>query len=184
MKVSDVGQLDLNDDLFIIHKGISCVITALDFDENLIGYAKDGKNYWARCENSDLMIKAERPPLGLKPKKFVDEERFIEVCRVISSYYNEGKPISIEWIEEYNELLTEDESKDDIYSIEAPKTFRVKIIKHTGSFWYKKGEIYDVYNYLNFGYCHGKKGAFVSVYKRGGISIKHCEILDINPDLD
>jgi hypothetical protein len=52
---------------------------------------------------------AIRPPLGLRPKRFHDErvkvERFNEVCGAIARYYDAGLKISIEWIEEYNELV-------------------------------------------------------------------------------
>ena len=52
---------------------------------------------------------AIRSPLGLKPNKYHDErvkvERFNEVCGAIARYYNAGKKINIEWIEEYNELV-------------------------------------------------------------------------------
>lgn len=50
-----------------------------------------------------------RPPLGLIPKNFfykrVESERFNEVCGAISRFYNAGKPIKLEWINEYNELV-------------------------------------------------------------------------------
>lgn len=49
--------------------------------------------------------KVERPPLGLIPRWVKDEQRYIEVCAAISRYYNAGKKIPIEWIEEYNELI-------------------------------------------------------------------------------
>ena len=47
----------------------------------------------------------KKPPLGLKPRKIVDEERFFEVCGAISRYYDEELVMPIEWIEEYNELV-------------------------------------------------------------------------------
>lgn len=50
-----------------------------------------------------------RPPLGLMPKKFyyeqVRSQRFNEVCRAITRYYNSGLKINIDWIKEYNELI-------------------------------------------------------------------------------
>lgn len=54
---------------------------------------------------SDLPIKkAEKLPLGLKPKRFHDEVRYEEVCGAIHRFYNTGKQIPLEWIEEYNDL--------------------------------------------------------------------------------
>lgn len=49
----------------------------------------------------------KRPPIGLKPKKIHTAQRFAEVCNAITDYYDAGKKISIEWIEEYNELIDE-----------------------------------------------------------------------------
>ena len=45
-----------------------------------------------------------RPPLGLRPRRFVDEERLSEVYAAIARYLEAGKPVPVEWIEEYNEL--------------------------------------------------------------------------------
>lgn len=48
-------------------------------------------------------------PLGFIPKKIHDKlitvERFNEVCGTIARYYNAGMKITIDWIEEYNELV-------------------------------------------------------------------------------
>lgn len=46
-----------------------------------------------------------RPPLGLTPKRIRQEQRFQEVCAAIARYYDAGKKIPIEWVEEYNELV-------------------------------------------------------------------------------
>ena len=46
-----------------------------------------------------------KPPLGLTPKWIIQTERYYEICGAISRYYNAGKKIPIEWIEEYNELV-------------------------------------------------------------------------------
>ena len=50
-----------------------------------------------------------KPPLGLIPKKFHDDnvklERFKDVCGAITRYYSDGRKIDIEWILEYNELI-------------------------------------------------------------------------------
>lgn len=51
----------------------------------------------------------ERPPIGVLPKKFFERnvkiERFNELCRAISDYYNAGLKINVSWVEEYNELV-------------------------------------------------------------------------------
>lgn len=47
-----------------------------------------------------------KPPLGLIPKRIRQQERFLEICEAISRYYNAGEKIPIEWIKEYNELVT------------------------------------------------------------------------------
>ena len=61
----------------------------------------------ADCKSDQVynFVSTIKPPLGLIPKKFRQRERFIEVCRAISGYYNAGKKIPIEWVEEYNELV-------------------------------------------------------------------------------
>lgn len=51
------------------------------------------------------MGEVERPPLGLTPRWVMVEQRYGAVCAAISRYYNAGKKIPIEWIEEYNELI-------------------------------------------------------------------------------
>ena len=54
----------------------------------------------------------EKPPIGLMPRKIHEEnvkaKRFNEVCGAITRYYNTGMEIDIEWIEEYNELIKDD----------------------------------------------------------------------------
>ena len=71
-----------------------------------------GNLNYSKTANSDLGAvsgSAIKPPLGLIPKKFHDEqvkvERFNEVCGAIARYYDAGMKINIEWIEEYNELV-------------------------------------------------------------------------------
>lgn len=61
--------------------------------------------------NTPVSGSATKPPLGLMPKKLHYErltaERFNEVCGAIVRYYNAGLKINVEWIEEYNELVSE-----------------------------------------------------------------------------
>jgi len=51
----------------------------------------------------------ERPPLGLIPKKFYEEQikvqRFQDVCDAIKRYWDANLKIPVEWIEEHNELV-------------------------------------------------------------------------------
>lgn len=56
------------------------------------------------CKN-DVSGSAIRPPLGLVPKWVRQKERYYEVCGAIARYYDAGKKIPIEWVEEYNELV-------------------------------------------------------------------------------
>lgn len=48
----------------------------------------------------------EKPSIGLKPKKYHDDERHSEILGAINRYLIANKQIPIEWIEEYNELLS------------------------------------------------------------------------------
>jgi hypothetical protein len=58
-------------------------------------------------------------PLGIMPKKLfyenIQRERFEQLCRVITEYFNRGEKIKVEWIEEYNELIEnfKKESRND-----------------------------------------------------------------------
>ena len=47
----------------------------------------------------------DKPPLGLMPKSIHQTKRFHEICAAIVRYYDSGKELPIEWIEEYNELV-------------------------------------------------------------------------------
>ena len=48
-----------------------------------------------------------KPPIGLRPKWVSDKERLNEVRSAIVRYYDAELKIPIEWIEEYNELVSE-----------------------------------------------------------------------------
>ena len=67
-----------------------------------------------RAENTSLNIagvsgSAIKPPLGVMPKetheKNVRIDRFHDICRAITQYYEAGLKIDVKWIEEYNELI-------------------------------------------------------------------------------
>ena len=49
----------------------------------------------------------DRHRLGLLPKDIHRTKRFNDICEAIVRYYNTNWPIPIEWIEEYNGLITE-----------------------------------------------------------------------------
>jgi hypothetical protein len=58
-----------------------------------------------QCDIHDVSNSVVRPPLGLVPKFVRQKERYYEVCGAIARYYDAGKKIPIEWVEEYNELV-------------------------------------------------------------------------------
>lgn len=47
----------------------------------------------------------KKPPLGLKPRLLLAEERLREISGVINRYTAVNKTIPQEWIDEYNELI-------------------------------------------------------------------------------
>lgn len=47
----------------------------------------------------------KKPPLGLRPKKFWNEERVNNIIQAINRYVCANKQIPVEWVEEYNELI-------------------------------------------------------------------------------
>ena len=48
----------------------------------------------------------KKPPLGLRPRWICDDERASDIRVAIGRYLEYGcKPIPIEWIEEYNEII-------------------------------------------------------------------------------
>jgi hypothetical protein len=44
--------------------------------------------------------------INFRSKKQWQEDRFTEVCEAIAKQYESLKPIPVEWVEEYNELIT------------------------------------------------------------------------------
>ena len=56
------------------------------------------------------MKKIKCPPLGIIPKDIyylnADKKRLSDLQDVIARYYNADLPINLEWIKEYNELIT------------------------------------------------------------------------------
>lgn len=49
--------------------------------------------------------KADKPPLGLTPKRIDERRRFYDICNAITRYYDAGLKIPLEWVAEYNDLV-------------------------------------------------------------------------------
>jgi hypothetical protein len=47
----------------------------------------------------------ELPPLGVRPKWLVNEQRITEIAEAITRYVKTRNPLPIAWVEEYNELV-------------------------------------------------------------------------------
>lgn len=52
-----------------------------------------------------MMYKSARPPLGVRPRFVVEEERIIELKAAIVRYVNDSWPIPYEIMREYNALV-------------------------------------------------------------------------------
>jgi hypothetical protein len=63
-----------------------------------------GMDYCNRCGSGMIGGPADRPPLGLIPKRLHDELRINEIKAAMVRYMNAGYPIPCEWTEEYNQL--------------------------------------------------------------------------------
>jgi hypothetical protein len=51
------------------------------------------------------MDSKKEPPLGLKPRYIHDEERMLDIKSAIVRMINADATISIEWVQEYNEII-------------------------------------------------------------------------------
>lgn len=60
---------------------------------------------WAFVDRPLHVAAAEKPPLGLKPRKIHDEERLQALAEAITRYVVERKPVPEEWFAEYDELI-------------------------------------------------------------------------------
>ena len=71
-----------------------------------ISYETWFANYidFSNHNQGDIMIQ-EKPPIGIKPRKFVEEERLSDLANVISRYAEKKLAIPCAWIQEYNELV-------------------------------------------------------------------------------
>lgn len=46
---------------------------------------------------------SSKSPIGIKPRKLANEERFKKIRETMARYLDKNLPIPIEWVEEYNE---------------------------------------------------------------------------------
>lgn len=46
----------------------------------------------------------KRPPLGIKPRWLMDEERLAELIGAFERHLKATYPIRVEWVQEYNEI--------------------------------------------------------------------------------
>lgn len=54
---------------------------------------------------SSVSSEEQRPPLGLKPKRIVEKERFFEILGAVERYVRAGMEIPEEWISEMLQLV-------------------------------------------------------------------------------
>lgn len=45
------------------------------------------------------------PPIGLRPRWYVDEQRAVEIVEAINRYAAMSKPVPLEWVTELRERL-------------------------------------------------------------------------------
>ena len=53
----------------------------------------------------DNIEKINKPPMGLRPRFIIDEERLKEVKSAIIRYLDAQILVPVEWLKEYNELI-------------------------------------------------------------------------------
>lgn len=72
----------------------------------------DSRYLLGLCELPDFLdeyeSQLEKPPLGVMPRHIWDRKRQTELAEAMQRYLEAGKHIPKEWIDEYNELCTED----------------------------------------------------------------------------
>jgi predicted amino acid dehydrogenase len=85
--------------------GEEVVIKVRDIIGLMEAFASEKMDRLVKSRLGDVSVCAEKPPLGLKPRKFVDEDRLREVQGAMDRYYYANKPMPLEWITEYNELV-------------------------------------------------------------------------------
>jgi hypothetical protein len=55
-------------------------------------------------QSMDIKI-MEKPLLGLTPKRIVELQRANDIMEAVHRYFSRNKPIPIEWIQEYNDIV-------------------------------------------------------------------------------
>lgn len=53
----------------------------------------------------DIFDTTKKSPLGLKPRSIHDGVRLYEIKAAIVRYMDADRPIPVEWVQEYNELI-------------------------------------------------------------------------------
>lgn len=48
--------------------------------------------------------KSGKPPLGCRPRWYVDEQRMAELCEAVERYIDTGERVPVEWIDEMREI--------------------------------------------------------------------------------
>ncbi len=59
-----------------------------------------------RREEFDYLLK-DAPPIGLRPKKFAQSERLLEILSAMTRYAEAGKVIELDWLNELNDIVEE-----------------------------------------------------------------------------
>lgn len=57
------------------------------------------------CVMEQEKKQAKNPPLGLIPRSIWEEKRIDDIIGAIGRFTDARKPIPVEWVEEYNELV-------------------------------------------------------------------------------
>ena len=74
-----------------------CKIKFMDYGHSRLSFYKFGE---VEREHQD------KPPLGLTPKHIIDLQRVEDIRGAVNRYFAHNKAIPIEWIEEYNQIVT------------------------------------------------------------------------------
>lgn len=53
-----------------------------------------------------MLSRTKKPPIGIEPREIHDNRRLDELVSAIYRYTRVGIKVPIEWIEEYNELVS------------------------------------------------------------------------------
>ncbi|NRS20617.1 hypothetical protein HP398_29800 [Brevibacillus sp. HB1.4B] len=69
-------------------------------------FAPYGTIVWWECGCGQSWKKGDekKPPIGIMPRKFWDEQRIQDLAAAMGRYIAANRPVPSEWVEEYNEL--------------------------------------------------------------------------------